>query len=100
MQDIFVFKSNGNYLGFIRNNFLFSRDGNYLGWLDNNFIWDSHGRFRGMLTNIQGNYYIVSNRFTLKPAPHTPRTSISQSAAPNKNNITPISLPLNLEDAF
>ena len=100
MNDIFVYKSNGIYLGFIRNGFLFSRDGICLGWIENDFIWDTQGQFKGLLYEINGHKYVVVNRFTLKPAQRSSKIIANQTVLSNQSNIPAISLPVELTDAF
>lgn len=100
MHDIFVYKSNGYYLGFIRNGFLFSRDGICLGWVDNGYVWDTTGQFRGRLEEIQGRHYIVNDLFTLRPTSRSPKSSPNQTTTTNQPNIPPIALPVGLVDSF
>ncbi|MCL4200573.1 hypothetical protein KJZ67_04525 [Patescibacteria group bacterium] len=100
MGDTLIYKSNGLYLGFIRNGFLYSRDGVYMGWLENDFVWDANGQFKGVLLKIGDYSYILTKRFTLKPTPRTPRIASNQAAIPNPPSINPISLPVELMDAY
>lgn len=95
----YIFKSNGQYLGFIYNGYLFSRDGIYLGWTEGKFVWDSAGQFRGILTN--DNRYILKNLYTIPPISRTPRPlpAIPPLPAPQAN-IAPILLPIGAVDAF
>jgi hypothetical protein len=39
-SDIYIYKSNGNYFGFIRNGYLYSRDGVCLAWVEDDYVWD------------------------------------------------------------
>lgn len=98
---IYIFKSNGFYFGFIKNDFLFSRNGIYLGWIERNFVWDRNGRFRGVIRDINGEKYILINRFTILPVSRTPKTAPpTEIPPPPKNNILPITLSPELIDAF
>lgn len=97
---IFVFRSNGIYVAFIMNNFLYSRDGAYLGWVEGNYVWDSSGQFRGVLTELNGNKYILRDKFMLLPVPRVPKATPTSVALPAPvANIAPISLPVHLIDA-
>ena len=55
----YIFRSNGNYLGFISSGNLFSRDGEYLGWIEGDLVWDSNGHFRGKIVLINDKKYIL-----------------------------------------
>lgn len=70
-----IFRSSGQYLGFIYNDNLFSRDGIYLGWLEGDNVWDSNGSYRGKLVPISGHYYILKNEFVISPIPRIPKLS-------------------------
>lgn len=104
-QDIFIFKSDGKYLGFIRDNSVYSRDGVYWGWLEtveaNKVVWDSEGKYRGILVEEKGNYYILTRKFEILPVSRTPKKAPNVSVTPDPpRNIQPIPLPVDLEDAF
>jgi len=104
-KDIFIFKSNGNYLGFIRNDLVYSRDGIYLGWVEqmekDQIVWDSEGKFRGLLLKRNGYCYILTRKFEMPPVSRTPKKTPSIQTPPDPpRNIPPISLPVDLEDAF
>lgn len=97
----YIFKSNGNYLGFLNNGYLFSRDGEYLGWIDSKFVWDSTGQFRGELTEINGKKYILKNIFLIPPIPKIPKFPPVPSILPIPPiNAMPIPLPIGFKDAF
>lgn len=98
----FIFKSNGNYLGFIQNGFLFSRDGIYLGWVEGTIIWDFQGRFRGQLIELNGNLYALLNKFVIPPLPKTPKAVPRNltSPIPQTSNIISITIPVGWVDAF
>jgi hypothetical protein len=101
MENNYIFKSNGFYLGFIKNDFLYSRDGIYLGWIEKDFVWDQNGQFRGLLIEKEGHKYILTKRFTMLPAARQPRVSTAHVAPPPPlANIAPISLPVDLQDGF
>lgn len=101
MKDIFVFKTNGRYLGFLREDILYSRDGIALAWLEDSYIWDKRGDFRGYLDERNGKYYIFINRFMLKPAPRSPRNLLDTDIIPDPPpNIQPISLSPEIVDGF
>jgi len=98
---IFIYKTNGFYLGFIRNGFLFSRDGIYMSWVEGNFVWDSKGKFRGVVTEIGGNKYIILNRLTIPPASRIPKPPPAPEMPPApRSNIVPINLSPELVDGF
>ncbi len=101
MENIFIYRSNGFYLGFIRGNDIFSRDGVYMGWIEGTHAWDAKGIYRGELTTVGDNNYILRNRFIMPPVARNPRaipTSVLPPAPPA--NIRPISLPVESVDAF
>ncbi len=101
MDNNFIFKSSGIYLGFISNGFIFSRDGIYLGWLDGEFAWDTDGKFRGIIMKQNGNRYIVMNKFAVPPVPRSPRPEPAKPVLPNPPaNIPPIPLSVGYKDAF
>lgn len=98
---LFIFKSSGQYLGFISNNNLFSRDGLYLGWVENNNVWGSDGQYRGQLVTINGKTYILKNIYIIPPIPKPPRAIPSiPTLPPPQANISPIILDIGLKDAF
>lgn len=98
---MFIFRSKGQYIGFIENGYLFSRDGLYLGWVEQNFVWDSSGHFRGQLHKKNGNTYIVFNRFGVPPVPRIPRKAPSLPNLPDPPaNIPSIVFPIEWQDAF
>lgn len=102
-MDTFIFKSNGIYLGFIReDNYFFSRDGVYLGWIENGFAWDTNGQFRGKLMGINQHNYILKNMYAVPPIPKNPKTvqPLSPSISTPQSNIPPIDLPFGLTDGF
>jgi hypothetical protein len=95
----YIFRSNGQYLGFIHNSYLFSRDGVYLGWLEGRFVWDSSGQFRGTLTT--DNKYIVKSLYTIAPVSRVPRSLPPIPPLPvPQANIVAILLPVGIVDAF
>lgn len=100
-RQIPIFKTNGNYLGFVNNDFLFSRDGVYLGWLEGNFVWDKSGNFRGSLMDLSAHHYILSNKFAVPPIPKTPIIApITPPLPPPPSNIAAAPAPFGLLDAF
>ena len=101
-MDKYIFKSSGNYLGFITNNFIFSRDGVYLGWVDENkYVWDTSGRYKGGLSTIGEYEYIVRHQYTMSPVPRAPKiTPPTPAIPPPVPNIPPINLQIGFEDGF
>lgn len=98
---IYIYKTNGFYLGFIRNGFLFSGQGVYMGWVEGNFVWDSKGRFRGIITEINGHKYIILNRLSISPVARPPKLPQNQEIPPNPQpNIVRITLSPELSDGF
>ncbi|MCP6726728.1 MAG: hypothetical protein KJI69_01650 [Patescibacteria group bacterium] len=99
---IFIFKTNGNYLGFIEGGFVFSRDGVYLGWVDGNTVWDSEGNFRGVIANDKDmNKFIIRDRFALSPVSRTPKTAPENPSIPDPpRNIVPVSFGVSMIDSF
>lgn len=97
----YIFKTNGNYLGFIYNNNIFSRDSVYLGWIENNLVWDTQGNFRGQVSKIANNHYILKNSFSINPIPRIPRIQPIPPVPPVPPiNIMPIILPIGFVDSF
>jgi len=96
-----IFKSTGQYLGFIKNGTLYSRDGNYLGWSEGKYIWDASGNFRGELTERNNNFYILKNILAVPPIPKSPKSGALAPTIPNpRPNISPIPLQIHLKDGF
>lgn len=101
MNETYIFKSDGTYLGFIKGELIYSRDGFYLGWLEGVFAWGADGSFRGQLYKINNHNYIFANRFAMPPIPKSPKLAPSTSITPAPPaNIVPISLPLGFENGF
>lgn len=98
---MYIFRSNGNYIGFVSNNNIFSRDGIYLGWIDGALVWDSQGNFRGQIINIASNNYILKNTFSISPIPRIPKIPPIPPTPPTPpSNIPPITLPIGFVDSF
>lgn len=97
-----IYRSNGNYLGFISDKYIFSWDGNYLGWIDNqNFVWRKNGNFAGKLQEISGVNYILRNTLQIIPISKSPRTLPLTPAPPTpKVKIAPVQTPIGWEDSF
>jgi len=104
MENKFIYKSNGNYFGFIQNDTIFNRDGIPLGWLEGPFAWDVTGRFRGNLIKNPNNgqvYYMWLNKFSILPLPKSPKLIQSlPTLPPPPANISAIGLPVGWIDAF
>ena len=69
----YIFKSSGQYFGFMDNGNIFSWDGQYLGWREGGYIWDVSGQFRGEVKKIDGHCYILKNMYALPPLPKEPK---------------------------
>ena len=101
MENRPIYRSSGFYFGFIRNGQVFSRDGIALGWVEGRYVWDYSGRFKGIITEMNSNLYILVNKFTLFPAQRSPRAVPgSEVPLPPVNNISAISLPVEVSDGF
>lgn len=101
MNQPYIFKSNGSYLGFINGANIFSRDGIYLGWTEDRYVWDASGKFRGVLNEINGYKYILLNTLQILPLPRLPKLSPLAPLLPNPPaNIPAISLPVGYIDGF
>ena len=95
----FIFRSNGQYLGFVDNGYLFSRDGVYLGWVEERFVWGTNGQFKGFIPD--DGKYILRNIYTVPPVPKPARPIPSVPALPTPQaNIAPIVLQVGFVDAF
>jgi len=100
-MQIFLFKANGNYFGFISDGNIFSRDGEYLGWVENNIAWDKNGTFRGQLIKINENHYLLRNKLAISPIPRIPKVSPVAPVPPIPQiNIIPVTLPIGFVDSF
>jgi len=100
-MSIYIFRSTGQYLGFIENNHFYSRDGESLAWIDGINVWDKEGDFRGKVTQI-GNYkYILKNIYEISPVPKPPKMiPATTSVAVPQSNIPSISLSIGFKDSF
>ncbi len=99
----FIYRLNGNYLGFMRDGLLFSRDGEYLGWLEGQYVWDSSGRFRGIIFSPKNSEhkYVIRDRLSMPASTRTPKPAPSLTPIPDPPpNIPAISLPIQWIDAF
>jgi len=98
---MYIFKSSGNYIGFVANNNLFSRDGVYLGWIENNLAWDSRGNFKGQLFEINGQHYVLRNTFMIPPISRIPKVRPIPPIPPIPPiNVQPITLKIGFADSF
>lgn len=101
MNITFIFKSNGNYIGFISNNNIFSRDGEYLGWVENSIVWGKDGRFKGELKQINNHYYVLRNSLTIPPMARVPKVSpVTPVQPPSPANTLPVMVPIGFVDGF
>lgn len=102
MENRFIYKSTGQYLGFIQNNYFYSRDGFYLGWVEGNYVWDATGKFSGIVIEVNGHNYIWINRFALLPVPRPAKPLPTPVIPPTPPSafVTPISLPVGYADGF
>jgi len=101
MSTNFIFKTNGNYIGFIDSEFIFSRDGKYLGWIDNKLVWDREGEFRGALMILGEKSYVLRSQLTMSALSKTPKIpSYTPEMPPPPPNATPISPGVEFIDAF
>lgn len=100
----YIFKTKGQYIGFIHNNFVFSYDGSYLGWIDSNNVWNSSGSYAGVLIQVNNNsdsFYILKNKFTINPIPKIPKVNPIPVTPPSPRlSINPIIPPIGWDDAF
>jgi len=100
-MDIYIYKSNGTYLGFTQDDSIYSRDGIYLGWVENNYVWDNNGQFRGQILEMNKNKYIARNIYTISPIPKIPKAPSGLSSIPTPpSNIEPVNLPIGFQDGF
>lgn len=102
MENNFIYKSTGQYLGFVQNNSLYSRDGEYLGRVEGNYVWDASGKFRGVMATINGHRYIWLNIFAFPPVarPPMPPQPTVVPLTPTNTLIAPITLPVGYVDGF
>lgn len=97
----FIYKSSGQYFGFLERDNVFSWDGKYLGWVDEDFVWDNLGQFRGELKKIKGKLYILKNMYALPPLPKTRKHPIPSVEVPTPQaQIDPISIDIGWTDGF
>jgi hypothetical protein len=98
---MFIYKSKGNYLGFIDESNVFSRDGDFLGWVEGTHVWDKSGTYRGELEEIGGNKYILKNQYAVQPLPKSPKQVSHSAKLPDPPaNITPVEIPIGYVDAY
>lgn len=97
-----IYKSSGQYIGFIVQDNIFRWDGMYLGWIDNQkYIWDRNGNFRGKLSLQNGNYYALRNTFQVPPVSRAPRAVPTSPVPPTPSSaVQPVQLPMGVEDSF
>jgi hypothetical protein len=101
-MDEYIFKSSGQYLGFIKNLNVYTWEGKYLGWIENNFVWDPNGQFKGKIMKLNEHNYILKNIYELPPLPKVPKLNplpIIKIPTPLPN-IDPINLEIGLIDSF
>jgi len=98
----YIFKSSGQYFGFIDRGNIFSWNGQYLGWIEGGYVWDIAGQFRGEVKVISGHTYIVKNMYALPPLPKIPQQNplpVISVPAP-QSNIPAIALDIGCVDGF
>ena len=69
----YIYKSSGQYLGFMDGGNIFSWDGKFLGWVEGGYVWDVSGQFKGQIKQIDGHYYVLKNMYALPPLPKMPK---------------------------
>ena len=75
-----IYRWNGRYFGFIRNDRLFAADSTYLGWLDDDGrVWEANGNFLG---EIVDDNYILRRTSMATPARRARRATPATPAAP------------------
>ena len=68
----YIFRWNGQQLGFIDNGSLFDAKSNYLGWVEGDgSVWAKNGKYIGEI--VEG-AYILRRSFKLDPLPKLPRS--------------------------
>ena len=98
MAATYIFKSSGQYLGFVISDYFFSRDGIYLGWVESPYVWDSSGQFRG---ELREGAYILRNLYAIPPVPKVPKVAPpTPPLPPPPPNRVPIILQIGYVDAF
>lgn len=97
-----IYKSSGQYLGFIAQDNIFRWDGKYLGWIDNQkYVWGRSGEFRGQLREYNGYYYILRNSFQIPPVARSPKPEPAIPILPTPTSpAPPYPIPIGVEDAF
>src|SRR5713226_8588006 len=101
MQD-HIYRSSGQYLGFMDSGKIFSWDGKFLGWVEGAYVWDVSGQFKGEIKKINGHYYILKNMYALPPLPKVPKLNplpVSSIPAP-QSTIAPITLDIGWIDGL
>lgn len=98
-----IFRSDGVYIGFVKEGYIYSRDGIYLGWLDGKYAWDRKGFFRGVLTDIDNEKsLILLNKFSIPPTQRISKEAenIIPPPDPVPNIKPPMQLPIGIIDGF
>lgn len=77
----YIFRWDGNFLCFLRDNLLFDPNGIYLGWVENNEIYDRNGIYKGEI--YQDDYAIRNaHKNYMNKAPRIPPMNIIPSLSP------------------
>ncbi len=97
-----IYKSSGQYIGFVNENNVFRWDGEHLGWIDNqSFIWDISGNFRGQLIQRDGYAYAIRSSFLINPVSKPPRSKAIPLSIPTPSAPAPVfPISVGIEDAF
>lgn len=98
-----IYKSNGQYIGFIEGNNIFLWNGEYVGWVDSQrFAWSRTGGFLGQIMEKMNNNYIIRNIYTIPPISRNPVINYPtpKNIPVPSPNIPSISLEIGQQDAF
>ena len=77
-----IYRWNGRYFGFIRNDRFFAADSTYIGWMDDDGrVWESDGNFLGEIVNDD---YILRRTSMATPARRAVKARPAKPATPSR----------------
>jgi hypothetical protein len=99
---MYIFKSSGQYFGFIHGDYIFDRDGKYIGWRNGINVWAPNGQYKGQLKEFApGKFHFIYYIFGVPPVQLIPRNMPITPTLPDPpSNESPIQLPVGYIDAL
>lgn len=95
----YLFRMNGEYVGFLSDGWFFAANGCYLGWCEGgDQLWRSDGNWLGC---IREQYYVLRRRGAPQPVPQPPRVPPVPPSPPlSPGNLLPRAVPPGWLDAL